>query len=92
MANSVSVDIETVEVGREICEEFKNQLDHGISSIIEQYENMRTSWNDEKYEDLGVIIESCTETLESVSDDIETLKEQLDTLIQAITEYNHTEI
>lgn len=92
MANNVNVEISSVQAGKRVCEELQQQLSNNASQLTGLYQEMGNGWRDEKYAQLGVIIEDCTSILSKVSSDIDPLKEQLDQLLQALNEYEQMRI
>ena len=93
MTGSVSVDSESIRNGIKVCEAAIDNLKQASLTLTKQYQDAGSSgWRDDKYNDLGRLIEQCNGSLNKPIRDLEGSLSKLQQLLEEVERYESTKI
>lgn len=92
MAGGVSVERTAVQSGIGVCKTCIHELDAASKSLKRGYQNAGAGWKDQKYAQLGGIIEECCSALEKPIAELESCQADLQKLLSIISSYEETNL
>ncbi len=93
MASSVLVESESIKGGIACCKIAIYELESASASLQRSYQQAGSGgWKDQKYAALGGIVEKCCSDLKSPIDDLQDCISNLNDLLQAVLEYEQTNL
>ncbi len=89
----VSVDSDSIRNGKRVCEAAIEKLKQASLTLTKQYQEAGSSgWRDDKYNDLGRLIEQCNGSLNKPVRDLEESLSKLQLLLEEVERYESTKI
>lgn len=87
MASGVSVERTALQSGIAVCKTCIHELKAASRSLKQDYQTAGSGWKDQKYAQLGGIIEECCSALENPISDIEGCQTSLGKLLEMVSAY-----
>ena len=85
--SEISVELNAIILASRQCKGVQNGLRSEASKMLRQYEALGNGWNDDKYKELGQIVQKCAEALKQPISELQRCEVFLQRLQQAISEY-----
>lgn len=92
MASRASVEQQAVRAARQVCEQIAREFTDTRRSLQSQYASAGTNWSDEKYAELGMIVNECNGSLDSATSGLEGCISKLLQIERIIAEYESTRL
>ena len=93
MASNVSVDSKAIKGGMMITKMSMEKLTGLSKRILQDYQNIGSGgWRDQKYKDLGVLVEQSVNALRKPLEELAECEENLRRLLKEVEEYEKTKI
>ena len=88
----VSVELAAVAGAISLCQQSIQQFNKASTELSRKYQSAGTSWKDNKYQQLGGIVNDCTTALNKPVKELEECVKKLTALKKAIEEYEKTNV
>ena len=93
MASGVSVKSEAIKSGIGCCKTAIHELQTASRELYSGYQQAGSGgWKDQKYAALGGIVDECCSNLKNPIDDLQECIKNLNDLLQAVREYEQTNL
>ena len=89
---SASVSMAAVQQAEKLCIAVISELNSSLKKLNTRYQEAGRQWKDDKYKQLGVIIESCTKSMKMPVDELSDCIAKLKEIEKTFADYENTNI